>query len=157
MIRGGKRTLFNFLAEYNPKQVKAAILESVYDDIEHYIKHLFYVDKAECSEERLHSLYSLILGSYKRSGPFPRQYADRITDDIPLLIVTSLQDKLVNPQCVITIYNRLKERGHKKVHILVLKNSSHPCYMLDDNADKELYEAVVHAFYAYYNLPHNSV
>jgi hypothetical protein len=28
--------------------------------------------------------------------------------------------------------------------------------MLDDAADRELYETVVHAFYKQYNLPHNS-
>lgn len=28
--------------------------------------------------------------------------------------------------------------------------------MFDDLEDKKCYEAVVHAFYKYYNLPHNS-
>lgn len=37
----GFTALFNFLAQYKPKQVKAAVLESIYDDMDHYIKHLF--------------------------------------------------------------------------------------------------------------------
>ncbi len=152
----GSTTLFNFLAEYNPKNVKAAILESPYDDMDHYINHLFYIDKTEAAQERLHSLFSLMTGSYKRNGPCARKYAEIISDDVPLLLVGSLTDGLVAPQCVIYLYCRLKERGHTNVHILMLKNSSHPCYMLDNTEDKQLYEAVVHAFYKRYNLPHNS-
>lgn len=77
-------------------------------------------------------------------------------DDIPLLLVTSLKDGLVPPQSTIGLYKRLIERDHKRVHLLVLKRSLHPTYMIDDLEDKTMYENVVHAFYKQYNLPHNS-
>jgi hypothetical protein len=151
----GSAALFNFLAQHNPSNVKAAVLESVYDDMDHYIKHLFYTDKDEKTENRLHNIYSLLVGKFKRKGMSARKSAEIITDDTPKLLVGSLRDSLVAPQCVIYLYKRLIERGHKQVHLLMLKSSSHPGYMLDNQEDKEVYEAVVHAFYKHYNLPHN--
>lgn len=150
----GSTALFNFLAEHNPAQVKAAVLESIYDDMDHYIKHLFYIDKDKNAEKWLRYLYCTIVRSFKWNGLSARKCAEKITDDASLLLVGSLGDGLVAPQCVIYLYKRLIERGHKKVHLLMLKASSHPCYMLDNAQDKELYESVVHAFYKHYNLPY---
>lgn len=151
----GATTMFNFIAEYKPSGVKAAILESPYDDMRHYIKHLFYSDKGEAAENRLLSLFGFLAGSYDKNGPTAREYAQIITDDIPLLFVISLQDGLVNPQCTMYLYGQLKERGHQNIHLLVLKKSGHPSYMLDNKEDKDTYESVVHAFYKHYGLPHN--
>lgn len=152
----GANVWFNFIAEYHPTQVKAAVLESITDDMDHQIKHLFFIDKGEAAESRLLNLYSWIVGSFKKNGPSARKNAEIITDDIPLLLVASLADGIVAPEGVVYIYNRLRERGHQKVHLLMLNKPSHPGYMLDNNEDKENYEAVVHAFYKHYNLPHNS-
>ena len=83
-------------------------------------------------------------------------FAETITDDIPLLFVTSLKDGLVPPQGTMSLYNLLKARGFKKIHLLVLKKSIHPCYMISHDDDRTLYETVVHAFYKHYGLPHNA-
>jgi hypothetical protein len=152
----GAATIFNFIAKHKPAQVKAAILEGIFDDVSHCVKHFIYSDKNPAAEERLHNLLSFVMGSYKKTGPSPRQFAETITDDIPLLLITSLKDGLVAPQCTLSLYNRLKKRGHKKVHLLVLQNSLHPCYMIDDADDRTTYETVVHTFYKRYGLPHNS-
>lgn len=152
----GATALFNFLAEYRHLRIKAAILESAYDSMDHYIKHLICLDKEQCAADRIHSLFGLLAGSYKKNGPTARKYAEIITDEVPLLLVASLKDSLVNPHCVFYLYNRLRERGFTNVHVLVLKYSSHPCYMLDNADDKQLYENVVHAFYKQYDLPHNA-
>lgn len=141
---------------HHPKHVKAVVLDSVFDSILHCIKHFIYQDKDARAEERLHDIINVAMGSYSKKGPFPRDYAEQISNDIPILFVTSLKDGLVYPQCTLYLYNRLRERGHTNVHILVLKKQLHPCYMMDDSEDKKTYEAVVHAFYKHYGLPHNS-
>jgi hypothetical protein len=153
----GAATIFNFIATYKPAHVKAAVLEGIFDDIPHVIKHVIYNNKGRCAEARLHSLFALMMRSYSKKGPFPRDYAEKITDDIPLLLVTSLQDGLVAPQCTLSLYNRLRQRGHKKVHVVILEKSFHPFYMIDNPLDKNKYETVVHAFYEHYGLPHNRV
>jgi hypothetical protein len=152
----GAATAFNFIALHKPAQVKAAVLEGIFDDIPHVIKHLLYVDKEKRAEERLHDILNFVMGSYSKKGPFPFHYAEKMSDDIPLLFVTSLKDGLVPTQSTLNIYNQLQTRGHKKIHLLVLKNSFHPCYMIGNAEDKDLYESVVHAFYKEYGLPHNS-
>ncbi len=152
----GASTIFNFIATEKPGSVKAAVLEGAFDDIPHLIKHCICSNKERSTEKRLSGMLSFVMRSYKKNSLSPRDYAELITDDIPLLFVTSLQDWIVPPQCTFYLYNRLKERGHRNVHLLVLQHSSHPCYMLDNAADKELYESTVHAFYKQYNLPHNA-
>ncbi len=153
----GAATTFNFIAQHKPKQVKAAVLDGIFDTVPHCIKHFVYSDKSEETEKTMHDLIAFFLRSYKKKGHFPIDYADKITDDIPLLFVTSLKDGLTAPQCAFNLYIKLKKRGFKKIHLLVLEKSLHPCYMIDDPQDKITYENVVHAFYKFYNLPHNSL
>jgi len=152
----GAATTLNFIAMHKPEQVKAAVLEGAFDAMPHVMKHCLYSDKEPSVEKRLTGTLSMLMRRYRKNAPAPYDYAERITDEIPLLFVTSLKDWVVPPQCTFRLYTRLKERGFTNVHILVLQRATHPCYMLDDAADRELYETVVHAFYKQYNLPHNS-
>jgi hypothetical protein len=152
----GAATTFSFIAKYKPQEVKAAILEGIFDSVVHCIKHFIYTGKDSLTEHGMHDLLSAFLGNYKKDGPSPLKFAQTITDDIPLLLVTSIKDGLVPPQGTMSLYNRLKERGFKKVHLLVLKKSIHPCYMISYDEDRTLYETVVHAFYKHYGLPYNA-
>ncbi len=153
----GAVTIFNFIAKYNPERVKAAVLEGIFDDMPHLVKHFAYLDKGDRAEKRIIRTMNFVLGSYNNKGPFPRDFAEIITDDIPLLFVTSLKDGLCCPQGAMYLYNRLVERGHRNVHLVLLKSAFHPTYMLNNKEDKQLYETTVHAFYKHYGLPHNSV
>ncbi len=152
----GAATIFNFIALHKPTKVKAAVLEGIFDTVPHCIKHFLYDDKTPEAEERLHQILSLVMWRYRKNGTNPRKCAELISDNIPLLFVTSLKDGLVPAQSTISLYKRLKERGHTKIHLLVLKKSYHPGYMIDDPEDQKTYESVVHAFYKRYNLPHNA-
>lgn len=151
----GAATIFNFIALYNPSEVKAAVLDGVFDSIPHVVKHFIYTDKDVCTENALYNIVSSVMRDYRKDGIDPRQCVEIISDEIPLLLVISLKDGLVAPQSAFYLYNRLLERGHKKVHLLVLKDALHPSYMIGSSEDKKIYEAVVHAFYKKYNLPHN--
>lgn len=153
----GASTNFNFIALHNPPMVKAAVLEGIFDSLPHIIKHFMYIDKETCTETRLNKLTELVLGGYNKKARSPRDYAEIIHDDIPLLFVTSLNDSLCSPQGAMYLYNRLRERGHKRIHLLVLKNADHPRYMIHNPEDTKLYETVVHAFYKNYDLPHNNI
>jgi len=151
----GAATIFNFIALHKPTQVKAAVLDGIFDTIPHTVKHFAYTDKRACEENRLYNIVRFVMGSYKHDGINQRETAEIIADDVPLLMVISLKDGLVAPQSAFYLYNRLRDRGHQKVHLLVLKNGLHPAYMLHAE-DKKIYEPVVHAFYKKYNLPHNA-
>ncbi|OQA35625.1 MAG: hypothetical protein BWY54_00506 [Candidatus Dependentiae bacterium ADurb.Bin331] len=103
----------------------------------------------------MHDIVAFFMGNYNKKGPFPIEYAEQINDDIPLLLVTSLKDGLTSAQGAIKLYLELRNRSLQKVHLLVLNNALHPCYMIDNEADRELYETTVHAFYKHYELPYN--
>ncbi len=151
----GAATIFSFIAHHKPANVKAAVLDGVFDELQHAIKHFLYTDKTANEEKRLYDTAKFTLGSYKEDGICPRMSAEIISDDVPLLIVISLKDGLIWPQCTFYLYNRLRERGHKKVHLLVLKHAFHPGYMVNTD-DKKIYESAVHAFYKKYGVPYNS-
>ena len=152
----GAATIFNFIALHKPKQVKAAVLEGIFDDIPHVIKHFLYHDKEPRAEKRMHRLVSFLMGSYKRKGPFPIDYVQKMDDTIPLLLVTSLKDGLTAPQGAIKLYLALCQKGLKKIHLLVLNDALHPCYMVSNKEDRERYETTVHAFYKQYGLSYNA-
>lgn len=151
----GAATIFNFIACHKPQQVKAAVIEGVFDTVPHCIKHFMYSDKEKRTEDRLNSILAFTMGSYNRKGPFPRDYASRISDRIPLLLVTSLNDGTVPPQCTLYLYKQLKKRRLNNVHLLVLKKAPHTQYMTSNPEDRRNYQNVVHAFYKQYGLPHN--
>lgn len=152
--RGGT-TIFNFIATHKPQRVKAAILEGVFDNIGHCIKHFLFSNKSPAQEEKIHNMLSFCIGNYDKNGICPRTLVNTISDDIPLLFVTSLKDGLVPPQSTMYLYTCLKARGFKKIHLLVLQKSLHPCYMIGDADDKNLYETVTHAFYKQYGLAYD--
>lgn len=152
----GAATIFNFIALHKPAHVKAAVLEGIFDSIPHVIKHFLYDDKNPFIEKQLYTLFSMLVRKYRHDGITPRTCAEIITDDIPLLFIISLKDGLISAQNTFWLYKRLKQRGHTNIHLLVLKNSAHPAYMMDDPRDRRVYETTVHAFYRHYGLPHNA-
>ena len=152
----GAVSTFNFIAEYKPSNVKAAILEGIFDDMQHCIKHFGYQNKNSFLENLLCGSLKLLIGSYSYQSLSAKDYAKKITDDIPLLFVTSLKDSISPVNGVFNLYLILKNRGFKKVHILILDNSCHSSYTTDNLPDKEKYEACVHALYKHYNLTYNT-
>lgn len=152
----GAATSFNFLALNRPSQVRAAVLEGIFDTVPHCIKHFIHDHKSSITEESLHYVLAKLTGKYRKDGINPLKSADLIDDHVPILFVASLKDGVVPAQSSLNLYKKLKNRGHKQVHLLILQKSLHPIYMLDDLDDKIAYETVVHAFYKHYNLPHNA-
>lgn len=146
----GAATIVNFLGlSYDYTNIKAVVLEGVFDSIDHLLTH-YRVSKLPGMKRALHSTLKACAGNYKDDGIFPRNTITNIPKDIPILFVTSLKDEIVPYQCTIQLYQQLQERSN--VHLLVLQRANHMDYMYHE---KEIYEAVVHAFYKEYGLAHN--
>jgi hypothetical protein len=141
----GAATTFNFIACHKPP-IAGAILEGIFDEVPHAIKHcLRWSKKSATTQKCFNWLLKKCVWQYNPDGPSPLSYVDQIPLDVPLLLVTSLIDEIVPHQCTMRLYCRLKARGHQKVRLLVLEKSSYECYMV--GAERDRYEAVVHAFY----------
>jgi hypothetical protein len=142
----GSATVFNFGALYNPKEVRAIICEGLFDSIDHVYQ--------ETPSRRVKAMIKLLpkITEFDHNGILPIKLIESMPKEIPILLITSYKDDVVPAACTINIYNQLRNAGHNKVHLLVLKNASHVGY--PHCKESPLYQQVVHAFYKHYNLPH---
>jgi len=144
-VSRGAATILNFISENNLSEVKAIVCESCFDSIPSLLSYRFpFLQKIAL---RFIETFTM----FKKDGPSPIVSVNKIPE-IPILLITSLKDEIVPFQCVVNLYIALKNSGHKNTYLLILKNSTHLNYMLDDPEDKKNYEQTVHTFYKKFKL-----
>lgn len=157
--RGGS-ALLNLLGSnlmQHRKQPKAVICDSPFDSILHVIAHRakrWCIDKL-ITAATIERYLPYFCRHYNPNGMQPIDSVERISIDVPLLLIGSRQDTQVPFQGVVALYTKLRQRGHTKVHFLALDHGVHGWLMSGKN--KELYVHIVHAFLAHYNIKHNPV
>lgn len=147
-VASGAATLCNFMAEHKPENVKALVLEAPFDSISHCLKH-------SCG--KAHIILNKILPkltAYDPNGVSPINSVEKISKDIPVLIICSKMDGVIPRHCSESLGRKFAKQG-QPVHLLVLNKSTHSGYAFDNYADKLKYESVVHAFYKHYGLPYD--
>lgn len=150
-VSRGAATVFDFIALKQPKDVVAAVVEGIYDDVNNVLNFRFSTISRKV-------MYGVLKGltSWQKAGISPISLVDKIPQSLPLLFITSRADRSVPSTSTLNLYRALRATGHKAAHLLILERSAHPRYMLDDADDRATYQEVVHAFYKHYNLPHNT-
>lgn len=154
LSRGASAAL-NLMALYTLPEVKALVLESPFDSVASIIDN----KRKQLHLEWLsHNTGELIMENifrqYKRNDRAPIDLVSRIRKDLPILIICSKEDQLVPCQSSVKLYKKLKESGHYFTHLFVADHGKHSQIWSDK--DGETYQAVVHAFYKKYNLPHDT-
>lgn len=95
---------------------------------------------------------------WRQKGISPLAVLDKWPDNVPVLFVTSRKDSVVPMECAVNCAKQLKKfKPNVNVYLLVLENSSHAGYAIDNYADRVLYENVVNAFYKKYGWKHDAV
>lgn len=95
---------------------------------------------------------------WRQNGISPLAVLDKWPDNVPVLFVTSRKDTVVPMECAINCAKKLKAlKPNLDVYLLVLENSSHSGYAIDNYADRVLYENVVNAFYQKYGWKHDAI
>lgn len=142
----GSALVFNFAALYHPQNVCGIVCEGLFDSLEHVA--------IATKSRRTRLLIKLLpkVTDFKHEGIVPIKVVDTMPLDMPILLITSYKDNTVPYECTWAIYTALRERGHTKVHILILKKSGHLWYPYCTKYERELYRNVVHAFYKQYGL-----
>jgi len=154
LSRGASAAL-NLMALYNPPQVKALVLESPFDTVGSIIDnkrkqlHLEWL-----SHDTGEYIMEKIFRHYNRNGIRPIDMVSDIRKELPILIICSKEDPLVPWYSSIQLYKKLKESGHLSVHLFLADHGKHSRILCDQ--DGNTYQAVVHAFYEKYGLPHNA-
>ena len=144
----GAATAITYMAQYNPKNVKAIILEAPFDTVENVVHHKI----GFWNYLGLGSLYLRYTHpAYDKTGIKPGQVAHLIDSSIPILFVHSKKDAFVPLEGSRAMYKSIKASVNTKVHIFELKEAKHNnARCCSDTAD---YQRVVHAFYKKYGLP----
>jgi hypothetical protein len=150
----GASVVLSFLGLFKAPNVKAAIVESPFDNLYNIVKaKLNLFDKIPGLTSITYSLIGMCFMQHKRHGICSLDVVEHIPEHLPLLIVVSKEDKTVPYQNTLELYKKLVESGHPHAYILILDTGRHSKLLKDDQG--QLYQNVVHAFYKKYNLPHN--
>jgi pimeloyl-ACP methyl ester carboxylesterase len=146
----GAYAALNYLAEYNPDNIKALILDSSPADVSEI---LF----PRCQSTGL----STTLGLWAFHHLWPHYSANSVTakdnianiqnKNIPVLILHSRQDIHFPFKNALELYVAFKQAGFKNVHLAAL--SGFHGFLARD--DKNRYLQAVHTFYQHYNFAYN--
>jgi pimeloyl-ACP methyl ester carboxylesterase len=145
----GAATIVNFVASATPEQLEGVvgiILEGCPDSLAMIVReHLFWVPwplhdlLASCVERCFEAVTS-----YTSAGPTPLDNIALVPEHIPVLLVTSLGDTVVNPACMQRLRAKLNPR--KNVDLIILPTASHPMYACRQ-PDCSFYRDALYTFY----------
>lgn len=161
--RGTAATFCAYAKEKYP-EVRLVVLEGAIDSSQNILSnYLFAFCPNVYLANRIKSSINIGLSffknrgyiSYDPDGPSPLKSVDQFPEDIPVVFITSEEDKIIS--CVNTerIAKALANREKNPVYLLKLKHSRHPNYMFDNSEDRNNYELFIHAIYKKYNLNHD--
>lgn len=155
----GASVVLSYMALHQPKNVKALVLESPFDTVPAVLDaaadHVPDFIKNETTRTLAASIIKNLAGKHDPSAPQPIDLVGKIPTDLPMLIITSQEDKLVPTQLTTNIYQELKDTGHTHVYLLRLARGKHS--QLLHGPDGLKYAQVVHAFYKKYGIPYNQI
>ncbi len=155
-ISRGATTIINFVAQHQPEQVKALVLESPFDILSAVIKHLlarYYVSWFPFSEKITNKLCQKHFPEIKPDGIFPLGTIDKIPHTLPIIFIHAKKDKVVPINSSRRLYIKLKQTGHEHAYLVELASGDHGKIIQGPDSDFYLY--TVHAFYKKYGLAHD--
>jgi pimeloyl-ACP methyl ester carboxylesterase len=168
-VSRGASIIINFLARYQPSNIKAVVLESPFDTIENVVEYRAVrygirdflnrwvpdVVTAYTPEwVALKNIVPLAFWQFSHDGIQPGKVIHEITEDIPMLFVTVENDHSVPVTSTHNLMQARQANGHKNMHHLHLMQGRHG--KLLKGADAKIYEQTLHSFFAQYNLPHHA-
>jgi len=159
-VSRGASTIINYLGNYKPTNIIAAVIESPFDHFDNILEHVMAthiiykrIINNNNKQKVKRRLLRVFCRNYKYNGLHPIDAAPNISKDIPLLIISSDQDKLIPAWSTKNIYDALTQAGHKKSYLLACKNGSHG--LISWGKDGALMRNVIHAFYKHHDIPHH--
>jgi pimeloyl-ACP methyl ester carboxylesterase len=150
----GAAAIINFAGRFHPQAACALILESPPDCMKNLIAtHVKRLHLRYLPHFLIETVPSIMFGKYDKAGLAPIDMIDKIDKQIPILLIASLEDNAVFPENTINLYLKLLASDFKKAHLLLLNRGGHAQLLWGPQGD--IYQAVTHAFYKHYQLPHD--
>ncbi len=155
----GAATIINFFGSvsnnfYAIDAIKGIILESPFADVHDVIDCKICHNKWLSLLNYIPYAKKLIVKSkypaHSLNGLQPIKCVCLIPRRIPILFIAIENDKIVPFSSTLKLYKALKNRGHKKCHLLTIKQGVHA--RLSKNEKENQILGIVHAFRKFYNL-----
>ncbi len=150
----GAATILNTLAEYNPKNVQALVLDATPADMPATIKP--FLAKIGINPCYALTIFQMLFPAYPTNCQTPLQAIANITNkNLPILLLHSTTDTKVPVQHSYQLYQEFKNQGFVNVELVIFSEGNHS-YLLKNETIKPLYLHAVHSFYKKYNLPYDA-
>jgi len=152
-VSRGAATTFNAvcLNNYDLSRVKLVILEGCFDSIPNIAKYNPFSPL-----KYLMPLHDWLPVKYSNNSHHPVNLIDQFPLELPVVFITSARDSVVPYHNTVNLAKRLHDRGHRKIHFLVLKRASHSGYTFECPFDANQYLGFIHEIYQTYDLPYIS-
>lgn len=124
------------------------ILEGCFDDVETMLKQKF-----PCS----HDFISAALQAFTQYDPDVQRLdllVKNFPANIPVVFINSFKDEEVPYKCARNLAIQLAKRRQNEVYLITLYNAAHATYTMDNEFDRNRYQAGLHAIFKKYNLPY---
>lgn len=154
--RGGATTLVSVanLLPHEIQEISLVIVEAPFDTLPNVIRQSSRSSKGIMKFRPILDSFLLKFAPYISSIDLnqesPLQAIEKLPLDFPLAFILSKADCRVPPQCTQTLIDRLRERGHRELNVLVLETSPHPTMSIDNKADVLRYTEFINRLYDRY-------
>lgn len=143
-VSRGAMALINWVGKCKPKKIKALILEGTPTDLNTIEKHsLEWYNKIYYMGVKFILPY---ISSYNPNSYYSKANVLDLPKDLPILFITSLNDKMVPYNCTLEMYNNLLNNGYTRCKIVILKKPHHDNYLTDNEEDRITYLSEVNNF-----------
>jgi len=153
--RGGA-TAISYLAQHNPVNVKAVVLDATPADVVTSIDELQHTLGCKFASDRTSQecLFNTVFPAYPcNSVPAVQDIKNIKNKNLPILIVHAHTDTRVHMRSAWQLYQAFLQAGFTNVYLSELQNGKHAFYM--QGSDKDTYLKALHSFYKAYDLECN--
>lgn len=150
----GAATILNTLAQHNPQNVKALVLDATPADMPATIKPL--LAQIGINPDYSNTIFSFIFSAYQKNSMTTLQAISKITNkNLPILLLHSQTDAKIPVQHSYQLYQEFIRQGFCNVELIIVPEGNHS-FLLQNEKVKPLYLQAVHHFYKKYNLPYDA-
>jgi Prolyl oligopeptidase family len=155
LSRGGS-TAITYLAQNNPNNIQALILESTPADMIDAVDNFQYAIGYKFAQERAtqEMLFGKLFPAYQLGSIPPVQSIAHINNkQLPIFIVHAQDDARVSFDAAYKLYLAFQNAGFTDVYLCILDHGKHALYT--QGPDKHIYLHALHSFYKKYGFAYH--
>ena len=150
----GAAAIVNYVAQHNPDNLKALVLDATPADIPANIR--MTLASLGINPNHANSMFKIMFPAYPADAVPPIQAIKQIKNkQLPILLIHSQTDQRVDHINSYKLYLEFIRQGFSNVHLAIMPSGRHS-FLLQDETIKPMYLQVVHSFYKKYDVPYDA-